>query len=406
MLIVFIGGIYLDHEKEFYKNNSKIALANSSHTHQLGIISGLEKNNCKVILLNAPFIGTYPKYFKKMIIKAKTCDNYHDIGYINLPIIKQICKTVSFFLKLHSIYHKEQADLNICVYAASLPHLFPGYLFKKFHPRTKVSLIVPDLPEYFSTSSKKSKTKYFIKIIEQKIIIILLKKVNSFVLLTKQMKDKLGIGNKPYIVQEGIINLDDFKKTLTKNNNVNKKIILYSGTLNRQYGIINLLKAFEHINDTSYYLYVCGSGEEEEKINEFLKRNNRIIYFDQLDRKDVLKLQSEATVLINPRTNEGEYTKYSFPSKTMEYLLSGKPVLMYKLDGVPDEYDQYLYYFDSNKPKDIADKIVEVCEKSKRELDDFGKKSRKFVLENKNSEVQARKIIDMVKMMHEKVIEK
>ena len=392
MLIVFIGGIYLNCEKEFYKNNSKIALSNASNTYQLSIISGLEKNNCKVILLNVPSIGAYPKYFTKMIIKAKTYNNYYDIGYINLPIIKQVWKTVSFFLKLHSIYHKEQEDLNICVYLAYLPHLFPAYLFKKFHPKTKMSLIVPDLPEYFNTSSKKSNTKYFIKIIEQKIIKILLKKVNSYVLLTKQMKDKLEIGSKPYIVQEGIVNLDDFKKILTKNNN-RKKIILYSGTLNGQYGILNLLKAFDYIHDTSYYLHICGSGEEEEKINEFLKRNNRIVYFGQLDRKDVLKLQSEATVLINPRTNEGEYTKYSFPSKTMEYLASGSPVIAYKLDGIPDEYDDYIYYVEDNTIETLKNKLLEVCEKSNSELFEFGAKAREFVLTKKNNIEQAKQIL-------------
>lgn len=103
---------------------------------------------------------------------------------------------------------------------------------------------------------------------------------------------------------------------------------------------------------------------------------------------------------MNPRTNDGEYTKYSFPSKTMEYLLSGKLVLMYKLDGVQDEYDQCLYYINGNDPKDIAHRIMEVCEKSQSKLDDFGEKAKQFVLENKNSVVQAKKIIDMITMIN------
>ncbi len=81
----------------------------------------------------------------------------------------------------------------------------------------------------------------------------------------------------------------------------------------------------------------------------------------------------------------------------MEYMLSGKPVLMYKLDGVPDEYDQYLYYFDSSSPKDMASRIIEVCEKPKLELKSIGREAKKFVLENKNSEVQAKKILDMIR---------
>jgi hypothetical protein len=43
---------------------------------------------------------------------------------------------------------------------------------------------------------------------------------------------------------------------------------------------------------------------------------------------------------------------------------------------------------------------MEICEQPQSELDDFGQKARKFVLENKNSEVQAKKIIDMIEMIN------
>jgi len=77
-------------------------------------------------------------------------------------------------------------------------------------------------------------------------------------------------------------------------------------------------------------------------------------------------------------------------------MLSGKPVLMYKLDSIPDEYDPYLYYVEGNLSSDIANKIIEICEKPQSELDSFGLKARQFVLENKNSQVQAKKIVDMI----------
>ena len=62
----------------------------------------------------------------------------------------------------------------------------------------------------------------------------------------------------------------------------------------------------------------------------------------QVSLNEARALQKTADVLVNPRLNEGEYTKYSFPSKTMEYLSTGRPVVCYKLDGIPDEYDKHL----------------------------------------------------------------
>ena len=55
-----------------------------------------------------------------------------------------------------------------------------------------------------------------------------------------------------------------------------------------------------------------------------------------------------ADVLVNPRPNEGEYTKYSFPSKNIEYLLSGNPVVGYMLSGMPEDYRRFVYEISPN----------------------------------------------------------
>ena len=99
---------------------------------------------------------------------------------------------------------------------------------------------------------------------------------------------------------------------------------------------------------------------------------------------------------MNPRSNEGEYTKYSFPSKTMDYLASGIPVVMYKLDGIPEEYDPYLYYIKGNSSEDIKNALVSILEKSWEERVEIGAAGREFVLNNKNAKHQAKKILDMM----------
>ena len=55
----------------------------------------------------------------------------------------------------------------------------------------------------------------------------------------------------------------------------------------------------------------------------------------------------EAKLLINLRNPEDKYTKYSFPSKTFEYMVSGTPFFTTKLEGIPSEYYNYLYCIDS-----------------------------------------------------------
>ncbi|MBP3360682.1 MAG: hypothetical protein J6N52_07515 [Clostridia bacterium] len=103
-------------------------------------------------------------------------------------------------------------------------------------------------------------------------------------------------------------------------------------------------------------------------------------------------------MLVNPRSATDEFTKYSFPSKTMEYMLSGTPVVMYKLAGIPDEYDEYLNYFDVTSKACIKDKIVEICEMSLCERGMIGNRARQFIL-TKSNKTQMKKFMDMMKLL-------
>lgn len=77
-------------------------------------------------------------------------------------------------------------------------------------------------------------------------------------------------------------------------------------------------------------------------------------------------------------------------------MLSGRPVLMYKLDGTPAEYDRYLYYMTGTDPESMAARIVEICEKNEAELAEFGMAAREFVATKKNRVAQTRKVIEML----------
>ena len=62
-----------------------------------------------------------------------------------------------------------------------------------------------------------------------------------------------------------------------------------------------------------------------------------------MSREELLKMERRATVMINPTPARLNFTKYFFPSKTMEYLASGTPTVMYRLGCMPKEYDDYVY---------------------------------------------------------------
>lgn len=399
--LVFLGGLFpKETENEIYEK-SKGSVQSAANALQWNIVEGLDKcNSTYVKIINSLFIGSYPQKFKNLLIKTykfKHNKNSNDInvGFFNIFGIKHYVKywTLKPYLKKWS-YDKNDKKVII---AYSLNYTFVKCLkyIKKVNPQIKTCIIVPDLPQYMNLSNKVPFIYRFLKNIEIRSIMKNMKYIDSFVLLTKQMTQFLKI-NKNYIIIEGV-STDVFSNIKIDKKRNEIKSILYTGTLNEKYGVLDLVEAFSKINNENYKLILCGSGDAENRIKQYAKSDNRIIFKGQIKREDVIKLQIEATVLINPRKNNEEYTKYSFPSKILEYLSSGTPIIAYKLDGIPDEYDDYIYYINGIKSEDIASRIIEVCEKSQEERDEFGEKARKFVIENKNCKVQSNKILKMIK---------
>ena len=173
-----------------------------------------------------------------------------------------------------------------------------------------------------------------------------------------------------------------------------ERYVLYTGTLNYEFGIATLLDAFSKIEDSNLKLIICGFGGAESAITE--SPDKRIVYLGKVDRRQALTLQRNATVLVNPRQNNNEFTKYSFPSKTMEYLASGVPVVAYKLDGIPDEYDNYLNYVPDNSPETLATVIQNICQMSEEERKKMGARAKRFVMEEKNARIQTKRILDFL----------
>lgn len=61
-------------------------------------------------------------------------------------------------------------------------------------------------------------------------------------------------------------------------------------------------------------------------------------YFGVVANEIVVQEQLEATLLVNLRPTNEEYTKYSFPLKNMEYMVFSTPVPTTCLRDMHEEY--------------------------------------------------------------------
>jgi glycosyltransferase involved in cell wall biosynthesis len=399
--VLFLGGLFPKEKENEILENSRGSVQNAANNLQWGIVLGLDANLPKPIkILNSLYIGSFPRRYKKLCIDTYPFSHIQgakediNVGFLNLTGIKNFSRYLTLRSYVKEWVIKETKNKKVIIAYAMTPTFTQLLRYaKKVDDNIITCLIVPDLPQYMNLSATRNWAYDFLKHIEIKQISKDMEYIDSYVVLTRYMRHALNI-SKPTIVIEGIAT-DVFEHVDRIPQGNGTKTVLYSGGLAKKYGILELLNAFKRLPNENCRLVICGSGDAENEIIDASRRDKRIIFKGLLPRKEVLYLQKSSTILVNPRPNNEEYTKYSFPSKIMEYLSSGVPMVAYKLDGIPSEYNDY-YYAIKEDEDGLYETLKEVLSKSKGELDRKGYEAKNFILTNKNEKEQAAKIIEML----------
>lgn len=399
--ILFLGGMYIEDNKNIFVKNSKRGIDIAADLFQWRLLNGLSDNENveKITVASVPFILPFPKlnnlkkirsYFE--IINSKL--SIYSLKFNNLVLYKNLSRY--FSLRKFMTENKEiinESD-TLLVYSLHTPLLKAALFAKKINPKIKLVVVVPDLPEYMDLNQRFIKKAF--KKIDSKLIYSIVTKFDGYILLTEQMKQKLNLGNKPSIIIEGIAMPTNNKHNSIEILDNNYTNIVYTGGISKEYGVIDLVNGFHQIKNENIRLIICGSGKDAGYIENLSQQDNRIVYLGQVDNTIAVQLQNHADILVNPRPNIGEYTKYSFPSKTIEYLAAGKILIANKLDGIPSEYDEYIYYIDKMNNGSFKEALIEVISWSDEERDKFGKKAKDFILKNKTQNIVTSKILKFI----------
>lgn len=339
---------------------------------------GLTKNHIKItqLMINDSKFGS-----TKLI-------NDEGIEILCGPEMNYVKKLIITIKYSFSFFKNNKNAILICDYlnyTTTIATLFMSKIFKK-----KSICIVTDLPDYIGGYDLRC--KHALKeILYVKIGYLILKRFHYYVLLTEQMSEKIKC--KRYIIVEGLYD-DEYEKETTV---IREKKIMYAGSLQKEYGIDSLITGFlksKYAND--FELKIFGDGDCKNEIQKICNKNNNINYYGVASNRTILKEEKESYLLVNPRPSNKEYCKYSFPSKNIEYMASGTPLLTSLLPGMPFEHQKYVYIIKNESSTGIAEGINRVLEKNETEINEFGSKARDYILKNKNSQIQAKKILELI----------
>ena len=263
------------HKRETVLNSLNLFDNNAADTLSYAIYNGLKECNAfDFFTINVAPVGPYPKCSKKNSYNGETIKDRNkkiiDLSFSTIFLYQHYSIYVSSKRILKSILNKDDEFVFI-VYSINLSVLKSLIYFKKKGYRIKIVLIIPDFwDDMLSGVTLKSRIKSLVIPNVQEIY----NNCDAFVLLTKQMNEKINI-KRPYCVVEGMYNSKENRPDpIIKNHHV--KIFFYSGMLHEKFGVTQLVNAFHKIPNQDIRLRLCGSGDAANDIIELSKTDHRI----------------------------------------------------------------------------------------------------------------------------------
>ena len=304
---------------------------------------------------------------------------------VNIPVVRNIWMFlyVFFFTLRRSIGARSRAVIcDVLNTTVAMAALLAGRI-----TGTPVVGIVTDVP-----TKRAFQVRNPLKRALSRFSYWLLGRFDRYIFLTEAMNALINKKGRPYLISEGHVDSSAVDLVDTPDQKHEKKVCLYAGSLRKIYGIPYLVEAFLEAAVPDAELHIYGAGEYEQTLRELSEQHSNVKFFGLRPNGYIVEQERKATLLINPRPTAEEYTKYSFPSKNMEYMVSGTPVLTTKLPGMPKEYEEFVYLIPRENPCDLARTLRELLSKPREELFSFGQRAKAFVLENKSNVKQGERI--------------
>lgn len=389
MKVLFIGyAINMEEASQVY--GASVA----GNKMQINLLEQLAKHSdVKIKCITIYPTAAYPQ--GKVRIKKETIHLFGElsslkIGFLNLKILKQIYIILSTVFTAASIVKKEHITLIVTF------NMFPEigipvqWIKKRYH--CKIVSLLADLP----IDDTEGRNIY--SMLLRKIFDYFTKKsiqVCDGIIALNSNAVNLYAPKVPYTIVEGGVDSRDVCDLIKKHHR--RKNIVYSGALVEYSGIINLIEAMKRVCDNEIVLDIYGNGQLKDYIMQCASKMQNVNYYGMVDNETIKEVQREAFLLVNPRPIDHKISMVTFPSKIMEYMVSGTPVLTTKLNGLSEEYLDKMFIVEDNEPCKLATKINEIVKMSNIELDNKAMKARNFVLEHKTWEKQGEKIYQFLK---------
>ncbi len=313
-------------------------------------------------------------------------------GFVNLLMLKHLSRLFQLFLRARPDVLSRQPEV-IFIHGVHSPLLiFGAYLARKGYCVVPVLTDPPGVILPTDTLLVRS-----LKRLDSALVRRLVSNFTGVISLSNGLADQFGKGL-PKLVFPGISSSDIPQQLRLELDSVSRTPapeVTYAGTISESYGVRRLVEAARLLPQVRFSLY--GSGDLIDEIKAAKLPN--VVLHGFVQNEDLLERLRDSSLLVNCRSSDEHVAAMSFPSKLIEYALTGVPVLTTPLPSIPANLRGAFIYVNEETGQGFADAIMLALSTSSADLHAQGCKARALVLENYSHTAIGAAIFDFITSM-------
>lgn len=186
-----------------------------------------------------------------------------------------------------------------------------------------------------------------------------------YIFPTELLNKELNKGGKPYAIIHGTYKAEP---SVSEKFSDGKIHVVYAGTFDPRKGGVAAAAAAAGYLPYNYHVHILGFGTENEtaviksKIKEVNKSSEAEVTYDGLlGGAEYTKFLQSCDIGLSTQNPDADFNATSFPSKILSYMANGLRVVSIKIPAVEGSaIGKYMYYYDNQTPKEIAEAIKSV----------------------------------------------
>ncbi|MBC7795123.1 MAG: glycosyltransferase [Clostridia bacterium] len=332
---------------------------------QTGFIRGLAASGVRVV--NAGHIGepAWPRGRLRMSASLGAVPQDIDgqlVGYVNVPIARAAHLTLNYGRAVHSIVRHHGRPMAIVTYNFYQPLAAVAFVASRFTGAPWILISADRDPGLYATT--------------------IARLPDGTVYLSWGEYDS---GRRAKFHLDGGINQERPSAPATPPR------VVYTGALTAGAGVELLAAAFDNVKRRDVELWICGKGKNAV-VEQLARRDPRVRYKGLVGDEELAAICASAAIFVNPRLPDLEENKYNFPSKVLDYLAAGAPIVSTWTDGFAPEYRDLLKVVPAT-PTDFARGIEETLALPDEERTRHAVAARAFALASRSWPRQAARFV-------------